>query len=137
MDENDVYTNSSASSPNDIKKPTPKDYAKALAFGLGFSIITGIAIAAAVWYFGSIYVIIMGVINVIAAFIPRTFLRKPHQWLTMLTCALTAFVNPLAIYLTMEMLGVEFEDTYFLFIFMVIIPFAGLYIGYKHYKELQ
>lgn len=113
-----------------LENTTPKEYIKALAYGLTFSIIVGIILGLAVWYFESIYEIIIAFCTIIVAFIPRAILRKPHQWLTMLICALTAFINPLTIYLTMELLGIEFENAHFIFIWMIIAPVAGLYFGY-------
>lgn len=112
------------------RNATLKEYIKALVYGLTISIIVGIVLGLAVWYFESIYEIIIAFCTIIVAFIPRVFLRKPHQWLTMLICALTAFINPLAIYLTMEVLGIEFENAHFIFIWMIIAPLAGLYFGY-------
>lgn len=86
----------------ETKKTTPKEYVKALAYVLATSIIVGVILGLAVWYFESIYEIIIAIATIIVAFTPRVILRKPHQFLTMLVCALTAFVNPLSIYLTME-----------------------------------
>lgn len=113
-----------------IEQATPKEYLKALALGMTISIIVGVVLGLAVWYFESIYEIVIAFCTIIVAFIPRVILRKPHQLLTMLICALTAFINPLAIYLTMEVLGIEFENAHFIFIWMIIAPLAGLYFGY-------
>lgn len=114
---------------------TPQNYVKGLGYGLIISIIVGVVLGLAVWYFESIYEIIIAFCTIIVAFIPRIFLRKPHQFMTMLVCALTAFVNPLTIYLTMEVLGIEFENAHFIFIWMVIAPIAGLYFGYMKTKD--
>lgn len=120
-----------------IKNASPKDYLKALGYGLAFSIIVGVLLGVAIWYFESIYELIIVFCTIIAAFIPRVILRKPHQLLTMLVCALTAFVNPLAIYLTMEALNIEFENEHFIFILMVIALLVGLYFGYMKTKDLS
>lgn len=114
----------------EVIKQAPKDYVKALGLGLVIAIIVGVILGVVIWYFESIYEIIIAFCTIIVAFIPRIMLRKPHQFLTMLVCALTAFVNPLAIYLTMEALNIEFENEHFIFIWMVIAPLAGLYFGY-------
>lgn len=116
-------------------KSTPKDYVKALGLGLTISIVVGVILGVAIWYFESIYEIIIAFCTIIVVFITRVILRKPHQLLTMLVCALTAFVNPVAIYLTMDALNIEFEKEYFIYIWMVIAPLAGLYFGYMKTKD--
>ena len=119
----------------EVIKSTPNEYVKGLAYGLPISIIVGVLLGIAVWYFESIFDIIIAFAIIIVAFIPRIFLRQPHQFLTMLVCALTAFANPLAIYLTMDVLGIKFENANFIFIWMVIAPIAGLYFGYMKTKD--
>lgn len=132
-----MNTTAMEATSENMKKAAPKDYLKALGYGLAISIIVGVILGVATWYFESIYEIIIAFCTIIVAFIPRIFLRKPHQLLTMLVCALTAFVNPLTIYLTMEALNIEFENEHFIFIWMVIAPLAGLYFGYMKTKDAK
>lgn len=134
MGTNTIDINSMGASQED-RKATPKDYMKSLVYGGTFSIVVGIVLALAVWYFESICDIIAFLTMMISAFIPRAFLRKAHQWQTMIICALVAFANPFAMYLTMETLGIEFEDTFWMTLVMILAPFAGLYAGYIKTKD--